>query len=200
LHTGEAGKIALCRAMDKLHGGKSDFQGIEIWGQTDKWIAEQLLGREGKPNGPEEITRFLDVYVECLAEELPRRDGGLHLGVLGILEEAHQRTELVQALLTGNIEIGARLKLTRYGVNHFFEFGAFSDDSSIRNELGPYARRRARERHGEEFPPERIFVIGDTRTMWPVRGRLGPGRSRWPRALSPNSSCGIVGRMRCLAI
>jgi phosphoglycolate phosphatase len=68
----------------------------------------------------------------------------------------------VQALLTGNIEKGARLKLTRYGVNHFFDFGAFADDSSIRNELGPHAKRRAEEKHGEEFPAERIFVIGDT--------------------------------------
>jgi len=32
----------------------------------------------------------------------------------------------------------------------------------VRNELGPHAKRRAKERHGEEFPPERIFVIGDT--------------------------------------
>jgi len=123
---------------------------------------EQLLGRDGKPNGPEQVARFLDVYVELLAEELPRRNGGLHPGVLGILEEAHKRPELVQALLTGNIEKGARLKLTRYGVNHFFGFGAFADDSAIRNDLGPHAKRRAKEHHGEEFPPERIFVIGDT--------------------------------------
>ena len=86
----------------------------------------------------------------------------MHPGVLGILEEAHRRPEFVQALLTGNIEKGARLKLTRYGVNHFFEFGAFADDSSVRNELGPHAQRRAHERHREIFSPDRIFVIGDT--------------------------------------
>ena len=162
LHTGKAGETALGRAMEKLYGINRGLQGLEIAGRTDKWIVEQLLGRDGKPNGLEEVGQFLDVYVELLADELPRRNGGLHPGVLGILEEAHQRPELVQALLTGNIEKGARLKLTRYGVNHFFDFGAFADDSSIRNELGPHAKRRAEEQHGEEFPPERIFVIGDT--------------------------------------
>jgi len=162
LHTGKAGETALGRAMEKLYGINRGLQGLEIAGRTDKWIVEQLLGRDEKPNGPEEVGQFLDVYVELLADELPRRNGGLHPGVLGILEEAHQRPELVQALLTGNIEKGARLKLTRYGVNHFFDFGAFADDSSIRNELGPHAKRRAQEKHGEEFPPERIFVIGDT--------------------------------------
>ena len=162
LHTGKAGETALGRAMEKLYGINRGLQGLEIAGRTDKWIVEQLLERDGKPSGLEEVGQFLDVYVELLADELPRRNGGLHPGVLGILEEAHQRPELVQALLTGNIEKGARLKLTRYGVNHFFDFGAFADDSSIRNELGPHAKRRAEEKHGEEFPPERIFVIGDT--------------------------------------
>jgi phosphoglycolate phosphatase-like HAD superfamily hydrolase len=162
LHTGKAGETALGRAMEKLHGVNRGLQGLEIAGRTDKWIVEQLLARDGKPNGTAEVAHFLDVYVELLAEELPRRNGGLHPGVLGILEEAHKRPELVQALLTGNIEKGARLKLTRYGVNHFFEFGAFADDSALRNELGPHAKRRAKEHHGEEFDPERIFVIGDT--------------------------------------
>ena len=162
LHTGKAGETALGRAMEKLYGINRGLQGLEIAGRTDKWIVEQLLERDGKPSGLEEVGQFLDVYVELLADELPRRNGGLHPGVLGILEEAHKREELVQALLTGNIEKGARLKLTRYGVNHFFDFGAFADDSSIRNELGPHAKRRAEEKHGEEFPPERIFVIGDT--------------------------------------
>ncbi|NDD81732.1 MAG: HAD family hydrolase, partial [Verrucomicrobia bacterium] len=118
LHTGKAGETALGHAMEKLHGISKGLQGLEIAGRTDKWIVEQLLAREGLPSGEREIARFLDFYVERLAEELPRRQGGLHPGVLGILEEAHRRPDLVQGLLTGNIEKGARLKLSRYGVNH----------------------------------------------------------------------------------
>ncbi len=162
LHTGKAGETALGHALKSLHGISKGLQGLEIAGRTDKWIVEELLAREGLPHGEPEIVRFLDVYVERLAEELPRRQGGLHPGILGILEEGHRREDIVQGLLTGNIEKGARLKLSRYGVNHFFEFGAFADDSPARNELGPHAKRRARDRHGEEFPPERIYIIGDT--------------------------------------
>lgn len=162
LHTGKAGEAALGHAMQKFHGISRGLEGLEIAGRTDKWIVEQLLAREGLPHGEEDIARFLDGYLEKLAEELPRRQGGLHPGILGILEEAHRRPDLVQGLLTGNIEKGARLKLSRYGVNHFFEFGAFADDSAVRNELGPHAQRRAQDRHQEEFPPERIYIIGDT--------------------------------------
>jgi phosphoglycolate phosphatase len=82
--------------------------------------------------------------------------------MLPLLDLLRQREDIVLALLTGNLERGAKLKLTHYGVWHYFEFGAFADDHHDRNALGPFARARARERHGFEFPPERIFVLGDT--------------------------------------
>ena len=87
---------------------------------------------------------------------LLRRNG------LPLLEALRSREDIVLALLTGNLERGAKLKHTHYGVWHYFEFGAFADDHHDRNALGPFARARARERHGFEFPPERIFVLGDT--------------------------------------
>jgi phosphoglycolate phosphatase-like HAD superfamily hydrolase len=68
----------------------------------------------------------------------------------------------VLALLTGNLVRGAEIKLAHFGVWHFFEFGAFSDDHHDRNELGHFARARALDRHGIDFPPESIYVIGDT--------------------------------------
>jgi phosphoglycolate phosphatase-like HAD superfamily hydrolase len=93
---------------------------------------------------------------------LPRRKGKLLPGVLQLLERLKTRKHLVLALLTGNISRGARLKLEHYGVWHFFEFGAFADDHCDRNQLGSFARARARERHGCEFSANEIDVIGDT--------------------------------------
>jgi phosphoglycolate phosphatase-like HAD superfamily hydrolase len=57
---------------------------------------------------------------------------------------------------------GAEIKLSHYGVWDYFEFGAFADDHHDRNELTKFARARALEKHGEQFTPESIFVIGDT--------------------------------------
>ena len=54
------------------------------------------------------------------------------------------------------------MKLTHYGVWHYFAFGAYADDHHVRNELGPVAMARALEEHGEEFTADRIYVIGDT--------------------------------------
>ncbi|HZJ13769.1 MAG TPA: HAD family hydrolase, partial [Chthoniobacteraceae bacterium] len=88
--------------------------------------------------------------------------GRLLPGVLPLLSALRSRSEAVLALLTGNLARGAELKLTHYGVWHYFEFGAYADDHHDRNQLGHFARERARERHGVEFPSERIFVLGDT--------------------------------------
>jgi phosphoglycolate phosphatase-like HAD superfamily hydrolase len=78
------------------------------------------------------------------------------------LKKLKTRKHVVLGLLTGNVSRGAELKLDHYGVWHFFEFGAFADDHHDRNQLGPFARARAREKHGREFSGDEIDVIGDT--------------------------------------
>jgi phosphoglycolate phosphatase len=104
----------------------------------------------------------METYLVSLEEQLPQREGIVHPGILEILELSRQRPDLVNALLTGNLERGAKLKLTHYNIWHYFEFGAFADDSSNRNDLGPVALRRAYEKKGVQIPPEKVFVIGDT--------------------------------------
>jgi phosphoglycolate phosphatase-like HAD superfamily hydrolase len=100
--------------------------------------------------------------VHFLSLELPRRVGQVLPGVLELLEKLKRRPHLILALLTGNVSRGAQLKLEHYGVWHFFEFGAFADDHHDRNQLGPFARTRAQEKHGVEFRGDQIDVIGDT--------------------------------------
>jgi phosphoglycolate phosphatase len=67
------------------------------------------------------------------------------------------------ALLTGNYEVVARLKLARAGIGKSFESGqgAFGSDSEDRAALPAIARRRAGSR-GSPFPRDRTIVIGDT--------------------------------------
>jgi len=120
------------------------------------------LNKHNIPATHENITAFLDSYVHFLSLELPRRKGKLLPGVLELLERLKSRKHLVLALLTGNVSRGAQLKLEHYGVWHFFEFGAFADDHQDRNQLGPFARARANEKHGRQFSAAEIDVIGDT--------------------------------------
>ncbi len=160
--SGGAGESALREAVRERFGEHEDLEGIVIAGATDALIAHQLLTKHGRPITPENISAILDSYLNHLPKRLPQHKGRVLPGILELLERLKNRSDCVVALLTGNLRRGAEIKLTHYGVWHYFEFGAFADDHHDRNELGKFAAARAQERHGEEFPPERIYIIGDT--------------------------------------
>lgn len=162
LTSGGAGERALRRGFQERFGIDDDLAKVEIAGRTDSGIARQILASHGLDETPENLTAFFDGYLHFLTEELAASPGKLLPGILPLLEALKERSDIVLALLTGNLERGAELKLTHYGVWHYFEFGAYADDHHDRDQLGHFARARAEEKHGVEFPPERIFVLGDT--------------------------------------
>ena len=158
-----AGVRAMQKALARRFGLAVDLGTIDWAGRTDSWITGEVLRHVGLPDTPENAHQYLEAYLELLPHELAHGPQGQVLpGVLDLLETLHRRNDLVQGLLTGNVRRGAEFKLTHYKVWHYFEFGAFADDSALRNELGPHALRRAHERHAVEFSPDRTFIIGDT--------------------------------------
>lgn len=162
ISSGGAGEAALKDAMLSRFAVEEDLDGIILAGATDGRIARELLEKHSISVSPENVSALLDTYLGHLTERIGRHDGRLLPGIVSLLKVLSERTDVVLALLTGNVSRGAKIKLTHYGVWDFFEFGAFADDHHDRNELGKFARVRALERHGEDFPPSRIYVIGDT--------------------------------------
>jgi phosphoglycolate phosphatase len=135
---------------------------IEIAGKTDRNIVTDILRKYGVEPTPENVSGFLDEYVDHLARLLPQLHGSVLPGIFEILSRMKAKPDRVLGLLTGNVERGAKLKLQRYGLWDFFEFGAFADDHPDRNQLGGFARERAQARHGHDFESVQIDVIGDT--------------------------------------
>jgi phosphoglycolate phosphatase-like HAD superfamily hydrolase len=162
LTSGGAGERALRRGFRERFGIDDDLAKVEIAGRTDSGIARRMLAAHDLPETPENLTAFFDGYLHFLAQELPASSGALLPGIVAVLDALKPRPDIILALLTGNLERGAELKLTHYGVWHYFEFGAYADDHHDRDQLGHFARTRAKEKHGIDFPPDRIFVLGDT--------------------------------------
>lgn len=160
--SGGAGETALIKAMETRFGVKEDFKGITLAGATDAIIAKALLEKHGLEVSPENSAALLDTYLHHLESGVPAHAGKVLPGITAVLDALRARPDAVLALLTGNLRKGAEIKLAHYGVWDYFEFGAFADDHHDRNELGKFARTRATEKHGAEFQPEQIFVIGDT--------------------------------------
>lgn len=129
-------------------------------GRTDVAIFQEIcLRHPGTKMSPEVLLR---AYLDELPVWLPKRQGEVFPGVRELLEWAHRHSEVHNVLLTGNMKEGAYHKLRHYGLADYFEFGAFSDDSSVRNDLGPIALGRARECLKKDFRLDQTWVIGDT--------------------------------------
>lgn len=160
--SGGAGENALRLGIKDRFGIDDDLRGIEIAGRTDSGIARQFFAKHSLPDTPGNTASFFEGYLTHLPRMLSEKDGRLLPGIVPLLDALTAQDDVILALLTGNLERGAKLKLTHYGVWDYFEFGAYADDHHDRNQLGHFARTRAKERHGVEFPPEHIYILGDT--------------------------------------
>ena len=84
-------------------------------------------------------------------------------GVRELLDAlARRATDVYLALLTGNYEAGARLKLEYFDLWKYFPCGAFGDDAPHRNVLVPKALAPVAACGGPTFAAADTIVIGDT--------------------------------------
>ena len=84
-------------------------------------------------------------------------------GALEVLQAVAEHPRYRSALLTGNIEPAAYLKVEITGLAQFFKLpGAFGDESFDRRDLPAKAAQRINEHLGVELAPEQFIVIGDT--------------------------------------
>jgi phosphoglycolate phosphatase len=161
-----AGARAFRRAMIEVYGETGPIDEYDFHGRTDPQIARELLSLAGLQD--EAIERRLSdlwtVYLRELTVELDRSDSEVRVldGVAALLDALHATGEHLVALLTGNIEPGARLKLAAAGLWHRFDFGAYGSDHERRDHLPAVAVRRARERAGVDFRGRDIVIVGDT--------------------------------------
>lgn len=162
LHSGGAGERALVASLEKEFGIVGTLDDIEVAGRTDPWIARKVLAKFTVPDTPEHVSRYLDGYLRALPSELANPQARTLPGVRELLSQIAARSDFAQGLLTGNLRRGAEIKLRHHELWGHFAFGAFADDSAVRDELGPHAVRRAAEHHAVEFAADRVFVIGDT--------------------------------------
>ena len=106
-------------------------------------------------------------YLQRLEHTLADGRGGLLRGSLPLLHAIRGRSDVAVGILTGNVAAGARLKLSRYGIDSFFDFGGFGDDHADRDGIaaeafGAGGRVSESKGTGSRRRPRRTTVIGDT--------------------------------------
>lgn len=137
--------------------------GLPFAGRTDTSLVREFLHRHALPETPGNFRRFLDTYVFWLDHLLPHLEGCVLPGVWSWLHglRALKPPPLI-GLLTGNIRLGAEIKLRHFRLWEEFALGAFSDDAEDRNALAAIARDRGAAALGRPLDGGELLVIGDT--------------------------------------
>jgi len=154
----------MTRAFEDVFSIAEAFDGIAMAGRTDAWILTDAAAAHGVLDDAPGLDRFHDVYVRHLLAEIPNQGPryGIMPGIPALLDALSERRDAYLALLTGNYEAGARLKLEHFDLWRYFQCGAFGDGAADRNGLLPKALARVVECGGPLFAPAEAVVIGDT--------------------------------------
>lgn len=186
IDSGKVGSLSLRKTFFTLYGIKDVLQNFFLDGKTDPQIIKELLKNYNidknqlpkynyQPkilyNGKSfsnQVNFLLSIYLTFLNEEATQNKSGyIKPGITEILETLSKKENIILALLTGNIEQGAKIKLEMFDLNKYFKFGAFGSDSEKREELVPIVKRRACNLFNTDITEKNIFVIGDSvRDIW----------------------------------
>jgi phosphoglycolate phosphatase-like HAD superfamily hydrolase len=160
------GRDAFVDAFESVFERPGELGDLSMSGRTDHAISLDVMRR----NGIDEAERHLPAMFTALNTALAARgdaiasDGRVMPGVRTVIEALDAHDDVVQSLLTGNIEPNAHVKLDALGLTGLvdMEIGGYGSDSGIRPELVDIARRKAQRLRGIDVAPAATVLIGDT--------------------------------------
>jgi phosphoglycolate phosphatase-like HAD superfamily hydrolase len=153
--------------LEGVFGTAGRLPEMTVSGMTDLQIVAEALRDEGFTR--EQIRARLDDLKTRYMEEMQRvtsnDDQFFYLlpGAREVLKRTSAHPRYRNALLTGNIEPAAHLKMKLVGLSDFFDSpGAFGDESHDRRDLPELAAARINVHLNLNLTPAQFIVIGDT--------------------------------------
>lgn len=165
-----AGSRAVLRALRDVYRVEGDLGDYSFHGRTDPGIVRELVALWDAASHPaedpdsvdERLEACLSRYVELLRVEIAAGLVEVLPGVRKLITALAADRRAVLGLLTGNVEMGAKLKLSSTGLLPLFKVAAYGSDSEARPELPAVAVQRAEILTGRRFTGKEVVIIGDT--------------------------------------
>ena len=153
--------------LEEVFGTAGRLPEMKVSGMTDLQIIGEALRDEGFTNAHilERIDHLRESYMKAMHKATGNGEQFFELlpGVRETLQALADHPRYHSALLTGNIEPAAYLKMELVGLSEFFDLpGAFGDESHDRRDLPALAADRIRKHLQLDLVPEQFIVIGDT--------------------------------------
>jgi phosphoglycolate phosphatase-like HAD superfamily hydrolase len=163
VHTGGAGVKAFDRTFSCEFKVADGFERLKFAGRTDIGLVREFFSFHQIAATPENFQRFFEHYVFWLDHLLWESRTEVCPGVRELIQgfQALPQAPLL-GLLTGNIRLGAEIKLRHFNLWDVFQTGAFGDEHEERDHIAGVARQRASRILGTALRGEEVLVIGDT--------------------------------------
>ena len=153
--------------LEAVFGTAGRLSEMRVSGMTDLQIVGEALRHEGFTH--DHIReRISDLRQSYMAEMKKLTGNGQPFfetlpGVREVLQAVAAHPRYHSALLTGNIEPAAYLKMELVGLSEYFDLpGAFGDESHDRSDLPALAAERISRNLNLQLDPCQFIVIGDT--------------------------------------
>ncbi|MEE9217982.1 MAG: HAD family hydrolase [Acidobacteriota bacterium] len=165
--TGGGAREVFSRALSEAAGRPITPDGYAFSGRTDPQIARDILAMNGVEGEALEAAapEAVRLYLKYFAEVLPKLTRAkLMPGVRELLDALAEHPGARTALLTGNVEQGARLKLGHFDLVDYFDFSlsCFGSDDADRYKLPAIALDRARRILGPHICGAHLVLVGDS--------------------------------------
>jgi phosphoglycolate phosphatase len=153
--------------LEEVFGTAGWLPEMRVSGMTDLQIVGEALKHEGFTHEHirERVHELRESYMKAMRKFTGDGDQVFEVlpGVREALQAVNSHPRYQSALVTGNIEPAAWLKVEITGLAEFFTLpGAFGDESHDRRDLPALAANRIRKHLQMDLAPEQFIVIGDT--------------------------------------
>lgn len=163
IHTHGAGVKAFARAFASEFGIRNGTERIRFAGRTDVSLVREMFTNHRIEATAENFRRFFESYVFWLDELMAECNGEVCPGAWQFIRDLEALPERpLLGLLTGNIRLGAEIKLRHFDLWQMFRTGAFADDHEDRDQIAIVARERGSQLLNETLRDGQIVVVGDT--------------------------------------
>jgi len=163
VHTGGAGVKAFAKTFATEFRMADHFERLKFAGRTDYSLVREFFWFNHIEPTPGNFDRFFERYAFWLDHLLRESHTELCPGVWKFIHELQALSQApLLGLLTGNIRLGAEIKLRHFNLWDVFQTGGFANDHEDRGQIAAVARQRGSRILGEDLRGDQILVIGDT--------------------------------------
>jgi len=163
VHTGGAGVKAFARVFATEFRATDGFERLRFAGRTDVSLVREFFSFHHIQPNPENFRRFFERYVFWLDHILRESKTETCPYVREFIDALCALPEPpLLGLLTGNIRLGAEIKLRHFELWEVFQTGAFADDHEDRDQIASIARERGSRILKPPLRDHEVLVIGDT--------------------------------------